>query len=199
MVGSSIFRCRRLPPGARGPRRREQRGNPWAVPQSERRLVGNVSRARPREYKSKALSKGALRRLVPRLNVVGLLREPHPGPESSFPACKECSARWTQSPCLEDRVNDAVANAEFNNEGSVWLGASSVNSGTAAVPRSVSTQWLDPQAISVRLCQQRAGLLFQRFVSEDPSGFGGGDVNVYAFAGNEPLDFVDQFGLDKNK
>ncbi len=37
-----------------------------------------------------------------------------------------------------------------------------------------------------------------RFISEDPQGFGGG-VNVYAYAGNDPIDFTDPFGLRRRK
>jgi RHS repeat-associated protein len=33
-----------------------------------------------------------------------------------------------------------------------------------------------------------------RFVSEDPIGFAGGDVNLYAYVGNNPLRFVDPSG-----
>ena len=35
----------------------------------------------------------------------------------------------------------------------------------------------------------------QRFVSEDPIEFRGGDVNLYAYAGNDPLLFIDPLGL----
>lgn len=35
----------------------------------------------------------------------------------------------------------------------------------------------------------------RRFISEDPSGFGGGDVNLYAYVGNNPILFVDPSGL----
>jgi len=36
----------------------------------------------------------------------------------------------------------------------------------------------------------------QRFVSEDPIGLAGGN-NLYAYVGNDPADFVDRLGLDK--
>jgi RHS repeat-associated protein len=35
----------------------------------------------------------------------------------------------------------------------------------------------------------------QRFISEDPLGFGGGDVNLYAYVGNDPVRFSDPLGL----
>jgi RHS repeat-associated protein len=38
----------------------------------------------------------------------------------------------------------------------------------------------------------------QRFISEDPTGIAGG-INVYAYAGNNPLSFTDPFGTDKKK
>jgi len=39
----------------------------------------------------------------------------------------------------------------------------------------------------------------QRFLSEDPLGFEGGDVNLYGYVGNSPLNFIDPLGLDKEK
>lgn len=35
----------------------------------------------------------------------------------------------------------------------------------------------------------------QRFISEDPIGFAGGDVNLYAYVFNAPLTFLDPLGL----
>jgi RHS repeat-associated protein len=35
----------------------------------------------------------------------------------------------------------------------------------------------------------------QRFVSEDPLGFIGGDANLYAYVGNSPTNYTDPFGL----
>jgi hypothetical protein len=35
----------------------------------------------------------------------------------------------------------------------------------------------------------------QRFISEDPIGFEGGDVNLYAYVANAPMDFVDPSGM----
>ncbi len=34
-----------------------------------------------------------------------------------------------------------------------------------------------------------------RFISEDPLGFGGGDVNLYAYVRNNPVMFIDPWGL----
>lgn len=35
-----------------------------------------------------------------------------------------------------------------------------------------------------------------RFISEDPIGFAGGDINLYGYVGNSPLRFTDPLGLD---
>jgi RHS repeat-associated protein len=35
-----------------------------------------------------------------------------------------------------------------------------------------------------------------RFISEDPLGFGGGDVNLYAYVGNAPMGHTDRLGLE---
>lgn len=35
----------------------------------------------------------------------------------------------------------------------------------------------------------------QRFISEDPLGFGGGDINLYAYTANSPTNFTDPSGL----
>jgi RHS repeat-associated protein len=35
----------------------------------------------------------------------------------------------------------------------------------------------------------------QRFISEDPIGFAGGDVNLYAYVGNGPMNYIDPLGL----
>jgi RHS repeat-associated protein len=37
----------------------------------------------------------------------------------------------------------------------------------------------------------------QRFISEDPIEFWGGDVNLFAYVWNNPLFYIDPFGLDK--
>jgi RHS repeat-associated protein len=36
-----------------------------------------------------------------------------------------------------------------------------------------------------------------RFISEDPIGFGGGDVNLMAYVGNNPVNFIDHMGTDR--
>jgi RHS repeat-associated protein len=35
----------------------------------------------------------------------------------------------------------------------------------------------------------------QRFISEDPLQFGGGDINLFAYVGNDPVNEVDPLGL----
>jgi RHS repeat-associated protein len=37
----------------------------------------------------------------------------------------------------------------------------------------------------------------QRFIAQDPIGLAGGDANLYAYAGDSPIAFVDPFGLDR--
>jgi RHS repeat-associated protein len=39
----------------------------------------------------------------------------------------------------------------------------------------------------------------QRFISEDPLGFGSGDVNLYAYTGNNPISYRDVLGLDRSE
>ncbi len=34
-----------------------------------------------------------------------------------------------------------------------------------------------------------------RFISEDPIGFAGGDFNLYAYVQNNPVNFIDPWGL----
>ncbi len=36
-----------------------------------------------------------------------------------------------------------------------------------------------------------------RFLSEDPAGFAGSGPDLYQYAGDDPIDFIDPFGLDR--
>ena len=38
-----------------------------------------------------------------------------------------------------------------------------------------------------------------RFISEDPIGFDGGDVNLYAYVANDPVNLIDPSGLHGNR
>jgi RHS repeat-associated protein len=39
----------------------------------------------------------------------------------------------------------------------------------------------------------------QRFISEDPLKFGGGDINLYVYVNNNPVNYIDPFGAVKEK
>jgi RHS repeat-associated protein len=39
----------------------------------------------------------------------------------------------------------------------------------------------------------------QRFISEDPVGFAGGDADLYAYVGNAPIDYIDPSGLRRGR
>ncbi|MGV1100658.1 RHS repeat-associated core domain-containing protein [Thiovibrio sp. JS02] len=63
-----------------------------------------------------------------------------------------------------------------------------------------------PYAYTAREWDHETGLYFYRaryydpqagrFISKDPIGFAGGDVNVYRYVGNDPVNWVDPLGLD---
>jgi RHS repeat-associated protein len=75
------------------------------------------------------------------------------------------------------------------------FGTSSVASGTpGAGPFQYGGRELDQTGLYyMRARYYSPGL--QRFISPDPSGLGGGDVNVYGYAGNSPTNFSDPTGL----
>ena len=37
-----------------------------------------------------------------------------------------------------------------------------------------------------------------RFISEDPTGFAAGEMELYGYAGDDPINYSDPFGHDKN-
>ena len=68
------------------------------------------------------------------------------------------------------------------------------SSGTAS---SNASQYTGRENDSTGLHYYRARYyspVLQRFISEDPIGFGGGDINLYAYVGNAPTNFKDPSG-----
>jgi RHS repeat-associated protein len=79
----------------------------------------------------------------------------------------------------------------------------------AAISSSVSVTWpgsgYGNKAFTGREWDPEAGLYYYRaryydpkigrFISEDPIGFAGGDVNMFAYVGNNPLGYGDPSGL----
>ena len=77
------------------------------------------------------------------------------------------------------------------------FGRASVTSGASTNPAQYTGRENDGTGLHYyRARYYHPGL--QRFISEDPVGFAGGDVNLFGYVGNAPLDYRDPFGLDKN-
>lgn len=69
-------------------------------------------------------------------------------------------------------------------------------SGTLAQPYTYTAREYDSESYlyyyRARYYDPKAG----RFITKDPIGFGGGDVNLYAYVQNDPVNWVDPLGLD---
>jgi RHS repeat-associated protein len=68
-----------------------------------------------------------------------------------------------------------------NSNGARYVGGVSVFSDDDTGLQYMWNRWYDPE--------------LGRFISRDPLGFGGGDTNLYAYVGNNPLNGVDPYGL----
>ncbi len=76
------------------------------------------------------------------------------------------------------------------------------NTSTSGASSSSATQYTGRENDGTGLYFYRARYhnpAFQRFISEDPMGLSGGDVNFYAYTGNDPIDNFDPTGTDKTK
>ena len=76
--------------------------------------------------------------------------------------------------------------------------AASSDRDPAALPEAVPVGFAGRAQDATGLIQHRARYYhpgFGRFISPDPLGHGAGDVNHYAYAGNDPVDNVDPSGL----
>jgi RHS repeat-associated protein len=72
------------------------------------------------------------------------------------------------------------------------------NTTTSGTPSSNQVQFTARERDATGLYYYRARYYdpsLQRFISEDPLGFGGGDSNLYAYVRNDPISSSDPFGL----
>lgn len=109
-----------------------------------------------------------------------------------------CNCNGAPRTLLSDGLNSTVALT--NSSGAVQteytydpFGATTA-SGTAS---SNASQFTGRENDTTGLHYYRARYyspLLQRFISEDPIGFSGGDVNLYAYVGNSPTNLVDPTG-----
>jgi RHS repeat-associated protein len=76
------------------------------------------------------------------------------------------------------------------------FGERTVETGTVTTPFGFNGRWGVLTEPTELLCMQARfySPVLKRFLSEDPAGFSGG-INLYAFAGGNPVDFMDPFGL----
>ena len=76
---------------------------------------------------------------------------------------------------------------------------------TFGLPTPSDPAFRQPYAFTAREWDRETGLYFYRaryydpmegrFISKDPIGFAGGDVNLYGYVWNRPVNFADSFGL----
>ena len=75
------------------------------------------------------------------------------------------------------------------------------NTSTSGTISNNNSQYTSRENDGIGLYYYRARYyspLMQRFISEDPISLDGGDSNFFAYAGNDPIGFVDPLGLEKN-
>lgn len=114
----------------------------------------------------------------------------------------------TDSNGLQSMVSEALGSTVglVNSAGSLAtqytyqpFGMPASSGGTSTNPYQFTGREFDPgSAYGSNLYYLRGRYynpVLQRFISADPLGFGGGDVNLYAYVGNDPADFVDALGL----
>ena len=74
------------------------------------------------------------------------------------------------------------------------FGATTVN-GTSANPYQFTGRENDGASLYYYRARYYSPT-FQRFIAQDPIGFAGGDANLYAYVGNDPLNHVDPRGTE---
>jgi RHS repeat-associated protein len=92
---------------------------------------------------------------------------------------------------ITDATGNVVQRYEYDSYGNIV----SVLDPDFIQPYTYTAREYDPESglyfYRARYYDAKAG----RFVSEDPIGFNSGDVNFYAYVGNNPVNFVDPQGL----
>ncbi len=91
---------------------------------------------------------------------------------------------------LTDGSGNAVKGYTYKSFGEIYS-----ETGSLVQPFTFTGREYDPESglyfYRARYYDPRAG----RFLTKDPIGFAGGDVNLYRYVGNNPITFVDPLGL----
>ena len=121
-------------------------------------------------------------------------------PGSKVDEQHSCSCGGSNNTILTDALGSALALTDVSGavqtEYSYDAFGNTTRSGAAS---SNSSQYAGRENDGTGLYYYRSRYYspsLQRFISQDPTGFEGGDVNLYAYVGNTPVNLTDPFGTN---
>ncbi|HZE69209.1 MAG TPA: RHS repeat-associated core domain-containing protein [Pyrinomonadaceae bacterium] len=111
-----------------------------------------------------------------------------------------CNCNGGSSTLLTDGLGSALALTDSSGAvQTLYTYDAFGNTTSTGAPSSNTSQYTGRENDSSGLYYYRARYYsptLQRFISEDPIGFAGGDVNLYAYVGNNPTSFSDPLGTN---
>jgi RHS repeat-associated protein len=168
---------------------------------SENRRISSTKDSQPTTY---TWSRGGLDRLLVKNNPdgsvtryvygLGLLYEETTPSGGGSASTSFYHYNWQGSTvALSDAAGNVTARISYSP-----YGERTVESGTVTTPFCFNGQFGVMTESNGLLCMQARyySPVFRRFLSEDPAGFSGG-INLYAYTGGDPVNFMDPFGLGK--
>jgi RHS repeat-associated protein len=110
----------------------------------------------------------------------------------------QCSCNGANNTLLPDALGNVLALGDALDATQTQYTYDAFGNTTSnGVPSSNNSQYTGRENDGTGLYYYRARYYspaLQRFISEDPIGFDGGDLNLYAYVGNDPINASDPFG-----